>query len=83
MRCRAISVTAAPTWQGTRGLIGREGVHRRQARPCAPRMIGVQRIVLIQMAAAVCEYQDRLVADDGIPARRGSPSHVAGPGRHA
>jgi len=46
-------------------------------------MIGVQRIVPTQMAAAVCGYQDRPVADDGIPAKRGSPSHVVGPGSHA
>jgi hypothetical protein len=46
-------------------------------------MTGVRRIVLTQMAAAVCEYQGRPVADDGIPAMRGTPSHVVGPGSHA
>lgn len=47
-----------------------------------PRMTGVQRVVLTQMAAA-CGYQGRPVASHGMPARRVTPSHVAGPGSHA
>ena len=41
-----------------------------------------KRIVLIQMAAAR-GYPGRPVAGDGIPAGRGTSSHVAGPGSHA